>query len=82
LADKREHVTSDVSRCKASASVREEIMPFAFERVVVSAVSQGGVVLGNQVLCKVGVEPSPPFAECAWVVCEDCGGVSRLLKWS
>jgi hypothetical protein len=71
LADKREHVTGDVSLCKAGTSVRKEIMPFAFERVVVSAVPQGGVVLRNQVLCKIGVEPSAPFAECAGVVCED-----------
>jgi hypothetical protein len=70
LTNKCEHVAGDVTLSKACTGIREEIVPLAFERVVVSSVPQGGVVFGDYVLCKIGVEPSAPFTERAGVVWE------------
>lgn len=45
LTNEREHVAGDIALGEASSGVCEEIVPFAFERVIISSVPQDGVVL-------------------------------------
>jgi hypothetical protein len=68
LADESEHVAGDVALSKTSASVCEEVLPLALERVVVGLISQYWVILCDEVFGQVGLKTPSPLAKCAWVV--------------
>ena len=68
LADKSEHVASDVAFGKPSASVREEVLPLSLERRILVNIPKRWIIFNNEILRQIGFQTPSPFSKSAGIV--------------
>ena len=68
LADKSEHVASDVAFGKPSASVREEVLPLSLERRILVNIPKRRIIFNNEILRQIGFQTPSPFSKSAGIV--------------
>ena len=68
LADKSEHVASDIAFGKPSASVREEVLPLSLERRILVNIPKRRVIFNNEILRQIGFQTPSPFSKSARIV--------------
>lgn len=79
LSDEREHMTCDVSLGESSTSIREEVLPFALESLIIGAIFEGRVVFRNEILRQVRFQAPSPFSQGAGVVWRD-NSIRRFVQ--
>jgi len=68
LADKSQHVTSDIAFGKPSAGVREEVLPLSLERRVLLDIPKRWVIFNDEILRQIGTQTPSPFSKRAGIV--------------
>ena len=68
LANKSEHMASNIALCEASASIRKKVFPFPLERRVLVNISKSRVVFYDELLRRVRFQSPSPFSKRAGIV--------------
>ena len=68
LANKREHMASNIALCEASASIRKKVFPFPLERRVLVNIPKSRVVFYDELLRQVCFQSPSRFSKCAGII--------------
>jgi hypothetical protein len=68
LANKREHMASNITLCEASASICKKVFPLPLERRVFVNISKSRVVFYDELLRQVRFQTPSPFSKRAGIV--------------
>jgi len=68
LADKSEHVASDIALGKPGPSVCEEVLPLSLERRVLVNIPKRRVIFNDKILRQIGFQAPSPFSKRAGIV--------------
>ena len=68
LANKSEHMASNIALCEASASIGKKVLPLPFERRVLMNIPKSRVVFYDELLRQVRFQSPSPFSKCAGII--------------